>query len=152
MTDARNPDWPEAMAAAIVTMRKEAPRWGAADCGALGCACFEAIGRHDLVPPAHAIARHSLASAKRALDAIGGMSGWLSARCPARPNAADARRGDVIVMPSAHGRHGVEALAVVDVDRVWTMDPASGLSAVSLAEAAAVPGAIAFDTGARING
>lgn len=150
--DVRVPDWPERMAAAIQTVRAGAPGWGRADCGALGCAVAAAIGRGDLVPPHHAIARHSLPSALRALDAIGGMAGWLSARCPARVLPADARRGDLMVMPPAQGRHGVEALAVVDADRVWTMDPQTGLSAVSLAEAAAVPGVIVFDTGVRLQG
>jgi hypothetical protein len=150
LPDARLPDWPERMAAAIQAVRAGGPGWGRADCGALGCAVAAAIGRDDLVPPAHAIARHSLASALRALDAIGGMAGWLSARCPTRSRPGDARRGDFMVMPCAHGRHGVEALAVVDADRVWTMDPQTGLSAVTLAEAAAVPGVLVFDTAVRL--
>jgi hypothetical protein len=150
MIDVRFPGWPERMAAAIQTVRSTPPGWGRADCGALGCAVAAAIGRDDLVPPDHAVGRHSLASAKRALDAIGGMAGWLSARCPARTRPGDARRGDFMVMPCAHGRHGVEAMAVVDADRVWTMDPQTGLSTVSLAEAAAVPGVIVFDTSVRL--
>lgn len=148
--DLRRPGWEVAMAAAIQRLRGEVPGWGHGDCGALACAVAAAMGRDDLVPPDHAIARRTKAQALRALVAIGGMAGWLSARCPARPDPLMARRGDFLVVPG----DGVwlDGVGVVDLDRVWMLDPVSGLTHATLGEAAARPGAIAFDTGSPLQG
>jgi hypothetical protein len=146
----RHRDWPQRLGETLLAWQERVPGWGTGDCGALAIAVLIALGREDLVPPNDLIERSSARQALRALNALGGIGGWLSAHCQVVPPMM-ARRGDLVVIPANLARGDedagpMEAVAVVDGAHAWSMCPVAGLTRHPLADVTDRPGVVVYST------